>query len=135
MGRTTDRPEEVDMELDEITGHDWTEGESSDEVARPDVVIRIVYSLLFAIVVSILEWLVFAIVAFQLLFSLVTQRLPSRRLQTFANQLVAYFRQILRYLTHNDSVIPFPFSDLPEPLEPCQPAYEPADPGDDASEL
>ncbi|MBW2229204.1 MAG: DUF4389 domain-containing protein [Deltaproteobacteria bacterium] len=114
------------MEMDEITGHDWAEGDAADEVARPDVVIRIVYSLLFAVVASILESLLFVIIAFQLLFSLITQKLPSPRLQSFANRLVAYFRQILRYLTHNDSVIPFPFSDLPDPLEPTNPAYDPA---------
>jgi hypothetical protein len=114
------------MEIDEITGHDWTEGDDTDEVARPDVVIRIVYSVLFALVVSVLESVLFIIVAFQLIFSLITQKLPSPRLQNFANKLVAYFTQILRYLTHNDSVIPFPFSDLPEPVEPTQPAYDPA---------
>lgn len=124
------------MESEDSTGHQETlhaeevagEGGAEGEIARPDVVIRIVYSLLFGIVIGVLESLLLVIVAFQLIYSLVTQKLPSPRLQSFANGLVAYFRQILRYLTHNDSVIPFPFSDMPEPLEPTKPPYEPADP-------
>jgi hypothetical protein len=30
---------------------------------------------------------------------------------------------MLRYLTHNDSLVPFPFSDFPTPAEPSHPAY------------
>ena len=48
---------------------------------------------------------------------------PSTRLQAFANRIVAYFYQMLRYLTHNDSVIPFPFSDFPAPLEASRRPY------------
>jgi len=111
------------MDIDEIRNHDWNAGEGGEEVSRSDVVIRIVYSLVFVVVVGILDTLLAVIVVFQLLFSLVTQTLPTRRLQRFANSVVAFYYQVLRYLTHNDSVIPFPFSDLPEPLEPTRPAY------------
>ena len=34
-----------------------------------------------------------------------------------------YYTQMLRYLTHNDSLVPFPFSDFPNPTEPGRPAY------------
>lgn len=111
------------MAIDDITGHDWNAGEESARVSRSDVIIRIVYTLLFTVILGMVEALLGVIVVFQLLFSLITQTLPTARVQTFANQVVAYYYQALRYVTHNDSLIPFPFSDLPEPLEPTRPAY------------
>lgn len=94
-------------------------------IDRFDVGLRIAYSLLFAAIASVLQSLTALIVTFQLAYSLITQSLPSKRVQGFANTLVSYIHQILRYLTHNDALIPFPFSDLPEPLEPTREAYAP----------
>jgi hypothetical protein len=113
------------MDHDEFTSsQDETESsESTPHMDVSDVGVRIVYTLLFAIVLSVLESLTFAVVAYQLIYSLVTRRVPGGRVQSFANSIVAYFRQILRYITHTDSVIPFPFSDFPEPLEPVRRAY------------
>jgi len=122
-GREPEKEGEPIMQMDDITRHDWNAGEEADSVSRSDVIIRIVYSLLFAVILGLVETLLLVIVVFQLLFSLVTQSMPTHRLQTFANQLVAFYYQSLRYLTHNDSLIPFPFSDLPEPLEPTRAAY------------
>lgn len=111
------------MDLDELRQHDWNPGEDGVAVSRSDVVIRIVYSIVLSLILWLLDTLLWVVVVFQLLFSLITRTLPSGRLQRFANAVVAYYYQVLRYLTHNDSVIPFPFSDLPEPLEPTRPAY------------
>lgn len=119
------------MDIDDITQHDWNAGEESVSVSRSDVIIRIVYTLLFTVILGIVETLLGVIVIFQLLFSLITQSLPTTRLQTFANQLVTYYYQALRYMTHNDSLIPFPFSDIPEPLEPTRPAYAPVPPSEE----
>ncbi len=100
-------------------------GSDADLIERFDVGIRIVYSLIFSMIVSMLQSITALIVLFQLVYSLITQTMPSERVQYFANRLVTYAYQILRYLTHNDSLIPFPFSDFPEPLEPSQAAYAP----------
>jgi hypothetical protein len=97
--------------------------EGSEVIDRFDVGIRIAYSLLFAAIMSALQSISALIVTFQLVYSLITQSVPSGRVQAFANGLVAYIYQILRYLTHNDALIPFPFSDFPEPLEPTKEAY------------
>jgi len=111
------------MNIDEISSHDWNTDGERVAVNRSDVLVRIVYSILFAAIVGLLDTLMAVIVVFQLIFSLATESLPSARLQQFANALIAYYYQVFRYLTHNDSVIPFPFSDLPEPLEPTRAAY------------
>lgn len=118
------------MKIDDLTSHDWNVGEERIEVSRTDVLIRLVYSIVFAAIVGLLDTLMAVIVVFQLLFSLITETLPSARLQRFANKLIAYYYQVFRYLTHNDSVIPFPFSDLPEPLEQTRAAYAVADDDD-----
>ena len=119
------------MNLDELAALENEAGIQQDpvDIDRSDVGVRIVYSLLFAVILSVLEPVLFAVVAYQLIYSLVTQRVPGKRVQAFANGIIAYFRQILRYITHNDSVIPFPFSDFPEPLEPTLPPY--SDSGDE----
>jgi hypothetical protein len=99
--------------------------ERGESIDRTDVLIRALYSALFAVLLGVLDTLLGVIVVFQLVFSLVTETLPSPRLQRFANGVVAFYYQVLRYLTHNDSVIPFPFSDLPTPQEPTRAAYAP----------
>lgn len=111
------------MDFEEITDQDWSGDGERVGVDRSDVLIRAVYSVVFALIVGVLDTLLAVIVVFQLLFSLITETLPSSRLQRFANALIAYYYQVFRYLTHNDSLVPFPFSDLPEPLEPSRPAY------------
>ena len=111
------------MDLEEIKNHDWNSGEESVEVSRSDVIIRLIYTLVFTLIIGVIDTLLVIIVAFQLLFSLITQTLPTARVQGFANSVIAFYYQVLRYITHNDSVIPFPFSDLPDPVEPTRPAY------------
>jgi hypothetical protein len=127
---------EIDMPDDDDPTEDWNGDDPAlqtaddDTLERPDIALRAVYSVLFALVISVLETLLAVIVVFQLGYSLATSRMPSERLQAFANGITAYFYQILRYLTHNDSLLPFPFSDFPTPLQPTYPAYAPpAEPG------
>jgi hypothetical protein len=122
---------EIDMPDDDDPTEDWNGDDPAlqtaddDTLERPDIALRAVYSVLFALVISVLETLLAVIVVFQLGYSLATSRMPSERLQAFANGITAYFYQILRYLTHNDSLLPFPFSDFPTPLQPTYPAYAP----------
>ncbi len=111
------------MQPEEVSEHAWDDEAQDPEVGRIDVLIRLAYSLLFMVVISLLESLLVVVVVFQLLYSLATEALPSPRLQALANGIVAYFYQVLRYLTHNDSIIPFPFSDFPNPLEASRPPY------------
>jgi len=120
-----------DLDPDEIPIHDEPGQDDFDrdprDVSRSDVVVRALYSVLFALIISVLQTVIIALVVFQLVYSLVTERLPSPRVQRFGNLITAYYGQMLRYLTHNDSLVPFPFSDFPNPTEPGRPAYAPAD--------
>ena len=87
-------------------------------IERTDKVLRIAYSLLFALIISVLETVLGAIVIFQLLYSLVTKQEPSRRVADLGNRIAAYFYRMVRYLTHNTDERPFPFADFPKALEP-----------------
>ncbi len=97
----------------------------SPELERGTIALRAVFSLLVALILSVLNSLLGILVIFQLAYSFVTQRVPSARVQELGNNVTAYYYQVLRYLTHNDSQIPFPFSDFPTPLEVGRPAYAP----------
>ena len=86
-------------------------------IERTDTALRMAYSLLFAVIISVLETVVGAIVIFQLLFTLVTKREPSKRVSDLGNRISTYFYRMLRYLTHNSDELPFPFNDFPKPIE------------------
>ena len=86
-------------------------------IERTDTALRMAYSLLFAVIISVLETVVGAIVIFQLLFTLVTKREPSQRVSELGNRISTYFYRMLRYLTHNSDELPFPFNDFPDAIE------------------
>ncbi|HKJ25787.1 MAG TPA: DUF4389 domain-containing protein [Myxococcota bacterium] len=87
------------------------------EIDRRDTGVRILLTILLAIVTELLGSIVGLIVVFGLLWSLITRRAPSVAVRNAANRLIAYDYRIARWLTYNEREIPFPFSDFPEPLE------------------
>ena len=111
------------MDREEMGIDDPRDDEETQELERGAIALRAVFSLLLAMILSVLNSLLAIVVIFQLVYSFVTQNLPSARVQELGNKLTAYYYQVLRYLTHNDSQIPFPFSDFPTPLEVGRPAY------------
>jgi len=82
-----------------------------------DTGIRILLTLLFTLVASVLNTLVGLLVAFSLLWTLVTRQSPHPRLRSLANRIITYQYRINRYITYNSADVPFPFSDLPNSLE------------------
>ena len=87
------------------------------EVDRADTGIRIALTLLFVLIAAMIESLLSVIVVFELLWTLVTKEAPSPRVRELANRIVAYYYRIGRYLTYNESRLPFPFADFPRALE------------------
>lgn len=88
-----------------------------EDVERGQTGIRMLLTVLFALIASVLEGALGLIVVFSLLWTLVTKRPPSPRLREFANRIIAYYYRIGRYLTYNESRVPFPFDDFPAALE------------------
>ena len=88
-----------------------------ERIRRSDTGLRILLSLLFGLIGGVVEALLWLIVVFQLIVALVTQRRPKPQLREFANRILSYYYRIGRYLTYNESRVPFPFSDFPPALE------------------
>jgi hypothetical protein len=91
---------------------------ANDFIPRADTVIRAGFTLLFVVVASVLETLLALVVVFELGATLVTERPPSPRVRDFANRIVSYYYRLGRWMTYNESRLPFPFSDFPDPVEP-----------------
>jgi hypothetical protein len=78
---------------------------------------RILLTLLFMLVSSVVQTIFGALVLFCLSWTLITRRAPLARIRALANRVATYEYRIRRYLGYNESEVPFPFTDLPEALE------------------
>ena len=84
-----------------------------DAVDRVETFIRLLYTLLFFLVIRIVEAAVAVIVFFQLSFALITNRTPNPAVNAFARRVIEYGYQIGHYVTYNRDQPPFPFDELP----------------------
>lgn len=75
-----------------------------------DIWIRLVFLILYGIIFSIVQYLVFVVAVLQAVISLFS-RTPNTQLQNFGSGLAEYARLLTRYLSYNTSLKPFPFSD------------------------
>ena len=84
---------------------------------RKRIAIRLLYTILYVVVLEILKLIVQAVVVFQYIYLLVTRRTnePVRR---FGNKLAAYTYRVMRYATVAENALPFPFNDFPREVEP-----------------
>ena len=79
---------------------------------------RILITILFAIVVRLIEAVLVLVILFELIASLITRRPPNPRITRFARRILRYGFDIGRYVTFNKDQAPFPFDDLPNGTEP-----------------
>jgi hypothetical protein len=91
--------------------------------SRGQITIRFLYSLLFLIVFEILKLVVQVTVVFQFVYLLIT-RTYSEPLRAFSNKAATYAYRIVRYVTLNENVRPFPMTEFPHEVE--QPVDEPS---------
>ena len=90
---------------------------SEAEIDRKDTGIRILLTILFVLIVGVVESVLGLIVLFALLWALITKQPPGVGVRALANRIIAYYYRIGRYLTYNESLVPFPFSDFPDAIE------------------
>jgi hypothetical protein len=88
------------------------------EIDRSETGIRILLTILFALVRGVVVSALGLIVIVELLWTLITRQPPSPRLRELANRIVTFEYRIGRYLTYNEGSIPFPFSEFPQEIEP-----------------
>lgn len=119
------RPETEPGEEDRSGAGAAGDPRDDDFIPRRETGLRILLTLLFMVVGSVVETVLAVIVLFELIATLATERAPSPRIRDFANRIIAYYYRVGRYLSYNESRVPFPFSDFPEPIEPD--AFSPDD--------
>jgi hypothetical protein len=74
--------------------------------------LRGLYMVLFAVIYSVTEVVIGAVVILQFLFTLVTGQTNARLLQ-FGRSLSRYVYQIMLFFTFNSEDLPFPFNEWP----------------------
>ena len=80
--------------------------------ALPDLGIRVVYMLLFAVVFWTLCWILLATTVVQLIVRLLNGR-ANPDLTRFGASLARYARQVIEFLTFVTELAPFPFAAWP----------------------
>lgn len=80
--------------------------------ALPDLGIRVIYMLLFAVVFWALCWILLATTVVQLIVRLLNGR-PNADLTRFGASLARYARQVIEFLTFVTELAPFPFAAWP----------------------
>jgi len=90
---------------------------SEGEIDRKDTGIRVLLTILFVLIVGVVESVLGLLILFALLWALITKQPPGAGVRALANRIIAYYYRIGRYLTYNESQAPFPFSDFPEAFE------------------
>lgn len=95
-----------------------TEPQDAEErVARGETGIRILLALLFFLIARVAQTVLVAVIAFELLYTLVTERRPGSAVRQFANRTISYLVTVARYLTYHDDDLPFPFREFPRELD------------------
>jgi len=96
-----------------------TDGENAQipVVSRKQIFIRLLYTILFLLILGIVEFIVQIVVFFQFIYFFITRK-PNEPVRQFSNKISTYGYRIFRYVTLNESKRPFPFTDFPLEMEP-----------------
>jgi membrane peptidoglycan carboxypeptidase len=96
-----------------------TEKEQKPVVSGKQIGIRLLYTILFLVILGIVMVIVKVTVVFQFIYFFSTRK-PNESVRQFSNKISTYGYRIFRYITLNESQRPFPFTDLPPELEPSE---------------
>ncbi len=89
---------------------------SQGGIPRGKIGIRLIFTLIFLVILSVMHFIIQMIALIQYVILLIT-RSYSEPLRHFSNRAAAYVYKIIRYITLNDNIRPFPFTDFPEQTE------------------
>jgi flagellar basal body-associated protein FliL len=98
---------------------DQTEKEQMPVVSGKQIGIRLLYTILFLVILGIVLFIAKVVVVFQFIY-LFSTRKPNEPVRQFSNKISIYGYRIFRYITLNESQRPFPFTDFPPELEPSE---------------
>ncbi len=95
------------------------ENEQKPGVSNKQIGIRLLYTILFLVILGIVLVIVKVAVIFQFIYFFGTRK-SNESVRQFSNKISTYGYRILRYITLNENQRPFPFTDLPPELEPSE---------------
>ena len=87
-----------------------------DNASRRETIVRFLFVVLFAIIYSLVEIVLAALVILQFGFKLITCETNSK-LGDFSKGVNQYIFQILQFVTFNKNEKPFPFSEWPKSVD------------------
>ncbi|MFD1216089.1 DUF4389 domain-containing protein [Microbulbifer celer] len=87
--------------------------ELKENLTSPNQWLRLVYMVLFAVLLEIAGFVMLAVVIAQFLFSIFTGG-PNDNLRRLGDQIASYIYQTLQFMIYNSEEKPFPFSEWPE---------------------
>lgn len=102
-----ERSQAADSELDNLKSN----------ILSPDHWIRLVFMILFGLVLQVASLVVGVVVLLQFLFALLTGA-DNENLRAFGASLTRYIADTLKFLTYNSEEKPFPFADWPNQDDP-----------------
>jgi hypothetical protein len=86
--------------------------EESTNVSRHGAWIRLLYIILYAVILNIAEGVTFILTVLQFVFHLFTGR-PHARLSALGGSLAAFVREVVAFLAYHTDELPFPFGQWP----------------------
>lgn len=89
---------------------------SEGGISRGKIGIRLIFTLLFLVILSVMHFVIQMIALIQYVVLLIT-RSYSEPLRTFSNKAAVYVYRLIRYITLNDNIRPFPFTDFPGEID------------------
>jgi hypothetical protein len=89
---------------------------SQEPIPRGKIGMRLIFTLLFLVILSIMHFIIQATTLIQYAILLITRNY-SEPLRSFSNKAAAYVYMIIRYITLNENTRPFPFTDFPREME------------------
>jgi hypothetical protein len=100
-----------------FTSKGWImDNQQEISTSRKHIAIRLLYTLLYLIVLEMLKAMIQLSVIFQFIYLLIIGK-HSEPVRKFTNKLSTYTYKVMRYLTLNENLRPFPFSDFPDEME------------------
>jgi len=101
------------VEQTEIDSNDTHDNNIVERLLSAEFWLRLVYMLVFFLIISVASYVVVAVVIGQFFWALITGEKNPKILQ-FSKSLSVYISEIILFLSQNTDEKPFPFKDWPE---------------------
>lgn len=89
---------------------------TGNTVSRKKIAIRLLYTIFFVIVLEIIKMIIQLCVLFQYVYLFITTDY-NQPVRNFSNKVTVYAYRLMRYVTLNENLRPFPFREFPPEID------------------